>query len=290
MDLATLIPLALKTSILMTVFGFALNATMDDALYLFRRPSELVRSLLSMNVIMPLFASALAVAFNLHQAVEIALIALAVSPVPPILPKKELKAGGHAYYAIGLLVVAAVLAIVFVPLAVDLLGRVFGRPAHISVATIAQLVLFTVLLPLAAGIAVRHFAPAFADRIARPTSLVAAVLLIVSALSIVYTASPAITSLIGNGTIIAIAAFVIFGLIVGHLLGGPEAEDRTVLALSTASRHPGIALAIASANFPGQKLALGAVLLYLIVTAVVLLPYLNWRRRHHAGIAGAVGT
>jgi BASS family bile acid:Na+ symporter len=290
MDLATVISLALKTSILMTVFSLALNATMDDALYLFRRPSELVRSLLSMNVIMPLFASALAVAFNLHQAVEIALIALAVSPVPPILPKKELKVGGHASYAIGLLVVAGVLAIVFVPVAVGLLGRVFDRSAHISVATIAQLVLFTVLLPLAAGIAVRHFAPASADRIARPISLVAAVLLIASALPIVFTAWPAITSLIGNGTIIAIAAFVIFGLAVGHLLGGPEEEDRTVLALSTASRHPGIALAIASASFPGQKLVLGAVLLYLIVNAVVSLPYLNWRRRHHAGIAGAVGT
>jgi hypothetical protein len=49
-------------------------------------------------------------------------------------------------------------------------------------------------------------------------------------------------------------------------------------------------LAIASASFPGQKLVLGAVLLYLIVNAVVSLPYLNWRRRHHAGIAGAVGT
>jgi BASS family bile acid:Na+ symporter len=290
MDLTTLIPLALKTSILMTVFGLALNATMDDALYLFRRPSELVRSLLSMNVIMPLFASALAAAFNLHPAVEIALITLAVSPVPPILPKKELKAGGRASYAIGLLAAAALLAIVFVPLAVDLLGRAFGRAAHISVATIAQLVFFTVLLPLAAGIAVRHFAPASADRIARPISLVAAVLLIASALPIVFIAWPAITSLIGNGTIIAIAAFVIFGLMVGHLLGGPEEEDRTVLALSTASRHPGIALAIASANFPVQKLVLGAVLLYLIVNAVVSLPYLNWRRRHHAGIAGAVGT
>ncbi len=290
MDLATLIPLVLKTSIVLTVFGLALNATIDDALYLFRRRSELVRSLVSMNVVMPVFAAALAVAFNLHPAVEIALITLAVSPVPPILPKKELKAGGHASYAIGLLIAAAVLAIVFVPVGVELLGRVLGRSMHMSVSNIAQLVLLTVLLPLAAGIAVRNFAPRLADRIARPISLVAAVLLIASALPLVFTAWPAITSLIGNGTIIAIAAFVIIGLTAGHLLGGPEEDDRTVLALSTASRHPGIAMAIASANFPGQKLVFGAVLLYMIVNAIVSLPYLNWRRRHHAGIAGAVGT
>ncbi len=290
MDLTALILLGLKASIFLTVFALALETTLDDALYLFRRPSELVQSLLSMNVIMPLFAAALVALFDLHPAVEIALIALAVSPVPPILPKKQVKAGGHGSYAMGLLVAAAVLAIVFVPLTVDLLGRVFGGAAQISVVTIAQLVFTTVLLPLAAGMAVDHFAPAFADRIAKPVSLAAAVLLIGSALPVVITAWPAITSLIGNGTIIAIAAFVIVGLAAGHALGGPVPEDRTVLAFSTASRHPGVALAIASANFPGEKLVLAAVLLYLIVNAVVSMLYMKWRHRGHSGIEAAAHT
>jgi bile acid:Na+ symporter, BASS family len=289
MDIETLLILALKSSIVLIVFGLALKATIDDALYLFRRPSMLFRSLLSMNVVMPLMAATLASAFALHPAVQIALITLAVSPVPPFLPQKELKAGGHASYAIGLLVAAGALAIVFVPLAVELLGRLFDRPVHISSGTIAQIVLISVLLPLAAGITVRKFAPAFADRIVKPVAVVAAVLLIASALPLVITAWPAIISLIGNGTIIAIVAFVIFGVAVGHLLGGPDPDDRTVLALSTASRHPGIALAIAIANFPGQKLVLAALVLYLFVNIVVTMPYLNWRRRHHAGVA-AVST
>jgi len=290
MDLATLILLALKTSIFLTVFGLALKTTMDDALYLFRRPAQLVPSLLSMYVIMPLFAAALVALFDLHPAVEIALIALAVSPVPPVLPKKQIKARGRGSYAMGLLVAAAVLAIVFVPLAVDLLGRVFGGSAQISVATIAQLVLTTVILPLAAGMAVRHFAPAFADRTGTLISLVAAVLLIASALPVVITAWPAISSLIGNGTIVAIVAFVIVGLAAGHALGGPEPEDRTVLAFSTASRHPGVALALASANFPGEKLVLAAVLLYLIVNAVVSMLYMKWRHRGRSSIEAAAHT
>lgn len=285
-----MILLALKTSIFLTVFGLALKTTMDDALYLFRRPSELVPSLLSMYVIMPLFAAALVALFDLHPAVEIALIALAVSPVPPVLPNKQVKAGGRGSYAMGLLVAAAVLAVVSVPLAVDLLGRVFGGSAQISVATIAQLVLTTVILPLAAGVAVRHFAPAFADRIGKLISLVAAVLLIASALPVVIIAWPSIASLIGNGTIIAIAAFVIVGLAAGHALGGPAPEDRTVLAFSTASRHPGVALATASANFPGEKLVLAAVLLYLIVNAVVSMLYIKWRHRGHSSIEAAAHT
>ena len=237
-----------------------------------------------MNVTMPLFAAI----FELHPAVKIALLVLSVSPVPPILPKKEIKAGGGSSYPFGLLVAAALFAIVVVPISVELLGRAFARTVQVAPATVAQLVLKTVFIPLAAGIAVRYFAPAFAERIAKPVSLVAMVLLVVSALPIVFTAWPAITSLIGNGTILAIAAFVVVGLAAGHLLGGPDPEDRTVLALSTASRHPGVAIAIASANFPGQKLVFAAVLLYLIVNAVVSLPYLNWRKRQRAGIVAAV--
>jgi BASS family bile acid:Na+ symporter len=58
-------------------------------------------------------------------------------------------------------------------------------------------------------------------------------------------------------------------LVAGTLLGGPELNHRIVLALSTASRHPGVAMAIVSANIPNQKLALPAILLYLTVSTIV---------------------
>jgi BASS family bile acid:Na+ symporter len=279
MSLTTLIPLVLKVSIALNVIGLGLNASPQDATYLFRRPHQLLRSLLAMNVVMLLCAAALAINFDLHRAVKIALVALAVSPIPPMLPKKTLKAGGEASYTIGLLVAAALLAIVFVPVAVELLGRAFGTPSHMSPGAVALLVLMTVLVPLVVGIAVQSLAATFAARIARPISLVATVLLIASAFPVLFTAWPTIVSLTGNGTILALAAFVVVGLAVGHLLGGPDPEDRTVLALATASRHPGVALAIAHANFPEQQLVLAAVLLYLLVSAIVSLPYLAWRRR-----------
>jgi bile acid:Na+ symporter, BASS family len=282
MNLATLIPLALKASILLNVFALGLSARPQDAIYLFRRPGKLMRSLLSMNVVMPLFAAGVAAAFELHPAVEIALIALAVSPVPPLLPKKELKAGAEASYTFGLLIAAALLAILFVPVAVGLLGRAFERPAQMSPGAVAGLVLMTVIAPLAAGMVFRRAAPAFAERIAKPVSRGATILLLAIALPVLFTAWPAIVSLIGNGTVVAIAAFILLGLAVGHLLGGPDPDDRTVLAFCTAFRHPGVAIAIAGVNFPGQKLVPAAVLLYLVVGTVVSIPVLAWRRRQHA--------
>ncbi|MCI0387707.1 MAG: Na+-dependent transporter [Acidobacteria bacterium] len=292
MSLAALIPLVMKVSIFLTVFSLALHASVDDTLYLLRRPSQLLRSMISMNVIMPLIAAFIAASFHLHPAVEIALIALAVSPVPPVLPKKATKVGGIGSYAYGLLVAAALLSIVLTPLAVNLVGKLFGRDAAISPVAIAQIILVAVLLPLAAGIAVRHLAPDIAERIAKPISLVATVMLLAAVIPILFGSWHAITSLLGNGAIVAIASFVIGGLLVGLLFGGPDENDRSVLALSTASRHPGVAMAIASANFPDQKLVFPAILLYLIINMIVGIPYQKWRKRHSevAGITSPSST
>src|SRR5262252_7085921 len=111
MSLAQLIPLALEISIGLIVLAIGLRATPGDLTYVLRKPSLLLRSVLAMNVLMPLVAAGIAAAFHLRPAVEAALILLAVSPVPPILPGKEQKAGGNVSYAVGLLAVSAVLAI-----------------------------------------------------------------------------------------------------------------------------------------------------------------------------------
>ncbi len=288
MTLQTFIPLALKASILLNVFAIGLRASLQDATYLFRRPGQLVRALLAMNLLMPLFAVALAVLFDLNPAVKIALVALSVSPIPPVLPIKMMKAGGTKSYSIGVLVAAGLLAILFVPAAMEVLQRVFGVPLQMTVASIAALILKTVLLPLALGIVLHSFVPALAERLAKPISQVGSVGVLGCGLIILFTAAPHILALIGSGTLIALAAFVLVGLAIGHWLGGPEAENRTALAFSTAFRHPGIAIALAHANFPQQKLAMAAVLLYLLINTIVAVPYHFWTKRRGAAVASAV--
>jgi len=87
---------------------------------------------------------------------------------------------------------------------------------------------------------------------------------------------------------VVMAVLALVALAAGHLLGGPDPEDRAVLALSSAARHPAIAIAIAHVNFPDQKLAPAAVLLYVLVSGIVTVPYLKWAARHHAPVVGEV--
>lgn len=85
---------------------------------------------------------------------------------------------------------------------------------------------------------------------------------------------------------LALALFMIAGTAVGHFLGGPVAEDRMVLAIATSSRHPGLALAIAKANYPEQGMLIaGAVVIYLIFRLILAIPYVRWRR--HAALGGS---
>jgi len=269
MNLQATILLVLKLSIVLSVFALGLRATIADAMFLFKRPRQLLRAFLSMNVLMPLVALILVLTFDLNPAVKIALVALSVSPVPPIFPKKAVKVGGKDDYAIGLLVAAGILAIAVIPVAMVVFEKISGVPFSMPASSVAILVIKTVLAPLLAGIAVRASAPSLAESAANPVGILASVLLVLSVLPVIFGSIRTILSLIGDGTLLAFTAFALVGYLIGHFLGGPDPESRSTLALATEARHPAIAVAIAHTNFPQQKLAVPAIVLYLIVSAVV---------------------
>jgi BASS family bile acid:Na+ symporter len=285
MDLIQLIKLIITASILLLVFALGLRATVEDVTYLFRRPARFLRGFLAMGVIVPAVAAGLAALFDLYRAVEIALLALALSPVPPILPSKQFKLGGRSRYVFGLLVAASLTAIAVVPLALEVLGWLLRREVHVGAGVVARIVGVTVLLPMAAGLAVQRMAPSVAERIAPLAARVGNLLLLAGLVPILIAMGPAVWSLIGNGTVLAIAAVVVAGLLAGHWLGGPDPDDRTALAIASSMRHPGVALAIARVNFPDEKLVPAAVLLFILVNLIVTLPYGIWRRRARAGHA-----
>lgn len=269
MNLKSLIPLVFNVSLFLIVFTLGLQATFADATFLFRRPRLLIRGFLSMSVVMPLITLVLVMTLHLNPAVKIALVALSVSPIPPFFPKKALKAGGKEDYTIGLLVATVVLAIVTIPVTMEIFQRVSGVPLSVSPLQVATIVFKSALTPLLAGIVVRAVASSFADRVVKPIGIFAGVLLILVLIPVLFISIRNILPLIGDGSLLSLAAFALIGYFVGYLFGGPEPEHRSVLSLATASRHPALAVAIAHANFPDQKLVGPLVVIYLIVSGVV---------------------
>ena len=148
---AFIVPLV-KLSLALMVLAIGLRSSEGDALWLIRRPGLLARSLLSINVIVPLVALAVTQALDLQPAVEVAIVALSISPVPPVLPIQAGKAGGESAYAIGLLTVVSLAAIVLVPLSVVALAALLGGTAPLAGRPVAVLMLEGVLAPLGVGL------------------------------------------------------------------------------------------------------------------------------------------
>jgi BASS family bile acid:Na+ symporter len=139
------------------------------------------------------------------------------------------------------------LAIVLVPLWVWILDRVFARHAELYPTAVAKVMLTTVFIPLTIGLLVRRFVPV-AQRASGTVMTAAGVILGIVSAILIWGLWPQVRIFIGNGLILLIVAIVVAGLIVGHLLGGPIAGDRTALAMATASRHPAVALAVATSG------------------------------------------
>src|SRR6186997_285752 len=108
-----------------------------------------------MFVIMPLVAIALVKWFDFSRAVDVVLLALALSPVPPLLPQREQKSGGDVHLGIGLMVFLALASIVAVPAIITVAERLFDRDITTPMSAIVAMVLKVVIAPLAAGMILR---------------------------------------------------------------------------------------------------------------------------------------
>lgn len=279
------VDLVLQGSVMLLVVTIGMNTTWRDVMYLIRRPGLLTRSLVARNVVMPFSALILVEILELKAPVSAVLLALSISGVPPMLPRRLLKAGGSESYAIGLLVSQSLFAIALVPLSLAIFNEVLGTRAQFAARDTGMVVASLTIAPLVGGVVIRRFAPRSAERVAGPLQTAATLLLVIAVVLLLPRAWRAWSVLVGNGTLMAVFLLIAIGIGAGHLLGGPREQDRTSLALASISSNPGLTMAILSANaIQESRLAAGAVLLYLVASTLVSIPYT--RRR---GVPATIG-
>lgn len=278
MSFDVLVRLALLLSIWLVVLSLGARASAETALFLLRRPGALARALAAMFVAVPAFAVLLAAISPAPAAVRFALVAMSVGPPPPILPYKQVKAGGEESYAVGLLVAAAIASIVLTPLLVAVVARTLGAEVQVGPLQMARTVGLSIGLPLLAGIGLRALWRRAAPVIARFAQAAGTLILVAAFALMVVAARREILALFGDGAALAVAASIAFGLLAGHLLAGRP--HRSALALAAATRHPGVALAIAELSYPDRRGPItAAILFYLLLTSLVTAPYVRWARR-----------
>ena len=284
--LQALIPIVLTLSLAGLVFAVGLNSSRGDLLHLIQRPAQLFRAILAVIVIPPIAAGLLISFTPLEPVVKGAIFVMAVSPVPPLVPGKELSAGARKEYAYGVYVAMALITVISVPAALAIASEVFERRLFLPLAALAKTVGGGVIFPLLLGWAIRRFAPAAATRFWRLVYKISMALVLVAFVPIAVKIWPAMMGMIGNGAVVSMAAITIIALLGGHFLGGPDPRDRATLAIASSVRHPGLALAIAGASFRDPRVS-AAILLFMLVGLIAGIPYVRWTKRN-AALAGTL--
>jgi bile acid:Na+ symporter, BASS family len=275
--------LLVKVSTAALILSIGMGARIADILYLWRRPVLLVRSLLAMYFLVPAAAYLIVLVWPLGPAVKAALLVLAVSAGAPLLPRK-LESFGSGKYAFSLVVTTSLLAIVVVPAWVALLARHFDVAAQISSAEAATAIAKAFLLPLAAGMTLGAVLPWLTERYVGRAVTIAGLALTLASLALLVTHWRILFNLHWNG-MVALVVLMLIAVAVGHVCGGPKSGDRTVLAISCATRHIGIAVVVAT-TFQGPRTVV-ILAAYVIASALVSIPYLHWRRRSASVVAPA---
>lgn len=281
--MTALLLLGLKLAVALVIFAIGLEATPADATFLLRRPGLLARSMLAMYVVVPFAAVLITRLIDLTDAVEAALLVLAVSAGAPLLPKKLLRLGDPAY-AFSLVVLSSLLAIVVVPMWLATLGGRLAPGIELSPVKVAGVLAKSLFVPLVAGMLVRALIGARAERAGALLMRAAGAVLTLAALALLALHWDVLQSTSLRGLLAAVL-FTSAALAAGHVLGGPDTGNRGVLAIACATRHVGIALAVASA-LSGPRTAV-LVASYLVTSAAVSIPYLRWARaRERCAVPG----
>lgn len=273
----------LKMSVGALILAIGMGSTFSDLSYLWRRPGLLLRSLLAMYVLVPLAAFVLVTLLPLAPGVKAALLVLAVSAGAPLLPRKLGSFGSDAY-VFSLVVTSSLLAIVIVPAWVALLAHHFGVAAELSPTNVAAAIAKAFLAPLVIGMVIRFLLPAFSAKVADRLLAMAGLVLTGTGLVLLVGGWQLLLDVRWEG-MAALVGLLLIALAIGHILGGPSADDRTALAISCATRHIGVAVVVAT-GFRGPKTAV-LIAAYVVASALVAIPYLRWRRRRAGAASGA---
>lgn len=262
------------------MFSRGLETEKEDLWYLGARPGLLLKSLLTVDVLVPLIAVAVIVLVRPAKATAIGMLLLAASPVAPMALKTILEAGGNREYATGLHLVLAWLTIVTTPITIELLSGMFGFHLEISPQAIAEVVGLSILLPIIAGIITGQLLPSVAMQIIRPVeafsniiSTLVAIILLISTYQLLLT--------LDIGSYLAIALMVTGALVAGHLISRRRPDEQATLSLESATGNVGLTLLMAS-TFTTLEKALPVIIPYIIISAIICFIYVRYQKRRQA--------
>lgn len=215
---SSFVGIGLPIALAVVMFGLGLSLTVADFRRVVRTPRALAIILGAQVVVLPLIAFGLANAFGLEPLMAVGLMALAASPGGTMASLLSHLFHGDVALNITLTAVNSVLAIVTLPIVVNLSLAWFTDSADGIGAQPGKLisVFAVVLIPVMVGMAVRARATTFALRADRPVRIASFVLVTVVLFGALLSEDGVVDFLVRAGAVTAL--FCLLSLSIGYLL------------------------------------------------------------------------
>ena len=272
----TLIQVGSMVSTFAFILSRGLRTSAEDLQILASRPGLLLRSLLSIDILVPLITLLIINLVRPAQNVTVGMLLLAASPAAAMALKKIVHAGGESQYIVILHVVLALLAILTTPATLEFLQIATGRQLGVNIMAVAVLVGLTTLLPIITGMIISRAFPAIAARTLRPLEILSDVVQILTVV-VILASTYNLLLLLDLRSYLAIALVTMIALAVGHLMAWGRPEEQTTLAIESATRNTNLTLLIASAFVPLEK-ALPVIIPYIVTSAIICALYVRYRK------------
>ena len=172
---------ALPIALAVIMFGLGLDLTLQDFARIGRRPKPVVVALACQLFLLPLICFGLVILFALPPLLAVGMMLLAASPGGTVANLYSHLFRGDVALNISLTAINSIIAVVTLPLVVNL-AIAFFQPGDLAVGLQFRKtveVFLIVLVPVAIGMLVRGFRPGFADAMDRPVRIASVVILTV---------------------------------------------------------------------------------------------------------------
>src|SRR5215472_14427368 len=145
------VPITMLAFVISSMLAVGVSLTVAQIVAPLRNGKLISLALLANFVLMPLVALAIAKLLRLDEPLGIALLLLGAAAGAPFLPKLATIAKSDLAFAVGLMVLLMVLTVGYMPLVLPLLLK----GVSVDPTKIARSLVFLMLLPLVAGLAVK---------------------------------------------------------------------------------------------------------------------------------------
>jgi BASS family bile acid:Na+ symporter len=243
----TLVGLPIALGIIM--LGLGLGLTLDDFRRVARHPKAAVIALLCQIVALPVLCFGLVLAFDLAPELAVGMMLLAASPGGTTANLYSHLFGGHVALNISLTAINSVLAVLTLPIVVNLSAGYFlaeGTSIGLQFDKVLQ-VFAIVLIPVAIGMLVRARLPQVADRLNRPVRILSVIVLVAVIAGAVFSERENVADyFVSIG--LAVLAFNILSLVIGYgvpRLAGVEKRAATAAGFEVGIHNSTLAITIA---------------------------------------------